>query len=175
MRKVLISIAAAGTALAFATPASGQYFPAQQPGYGNGGYGGGYQNGGQMRSQQMRIDMIQRQIEQLRMRGQITRNEVNGLRSEARSLERRLYQMGRYGLNPNEARTIDSRIARLEQHVRHEVADGNRQGGRGYSSNGYNGGYGTNGYNNGGYSNDRDRDGRDDRYEDDHGRDSDNN
>ena len=51
---------------------------------------------------------------------------------------------------------IQVRIARLEQHVRHEATDGNRWG----RGNGYNGAYGYNSY-------DRDRDGRDDRYEND--------
>jgi hypothetical protein len=152
MRKVLISLAAAGTALALATPASAQYYPQPQP------YGYGYNNYGQVRAFQARIDNIQRRIEFLRDRRAITRNEANGLRDESRDLERRLYRAGRYGLNPYEAQNIQYRIARLEEHVRHEVRDG-RWDNRGYGWN--------NGYN--GYGYDRDRDGRDDRYEDDRG------
>ena len=171
MRKVLISLAAAGTAMAFAAPASAQYFPQSQPayGYGNGGYGNGgygnygggygYNQGGQVRGLQIRIDQIQRQIEQLGARGILNRNELNGLRNESRRLEQRLYSAGRYGLDRNETRDIYYRIARLEQHVRHEATDGNR-----YGYNGYNSGYGYNGYN-GGYGNDRDHDGRDDNDE----------
>jgi opacity protein-like surface antigen len=151
MRKVLISLAAAGSALAFATPAAAQ--PYGQP-YGN-AYG--YNNYGQVRALQARIDSIQRQIEQLRARRLLSRDEVNGLRSESRDLERRLYNRSRNGLNYNELRNIEYRVARLEQHVRREVRDDNRWGNRG----GYNSGYG--------YNNDRDRDGRDDRYEDDRG------
>jgi hypothetical protein len=147
MRKLVISLAAAGTALALATPASAQYAPQ--------GYGYGYNNYGNVRALQYRIDGVQRQIENLRNRRAISRNEANGLRSESREIERRLYRAGRYGLNPNEAQNIQYRIARLEQHVRHEVRDG-RWDNRGY------------GWNNGGY-NDRDRDGRNDRYEDDRG------
>jgi hypothetical protein len=152
MRKVLISLAAAGTALALATPVSAQYYPQPQP------YGYGYNNYGQVRAFQARIDNIQRRIEFLRDRRAITRNEANGLRDESRDLERRLYRAGRYGLNPYEAQNIQYRIARLEEHVRHEVRDG-RWDNRGYGWN--------NGYN--GYGYDRDRDGRDDRYEDDRG------
>ena len=86
----------------------------------------------------------------------------------SRDLERRLFDRGRNGLNPNELRNVEYRIARLEQHVQHEVRDGNRNGWNG--RNGYNG---YNGYNgNSGYI-DRDRDGRNDRYEDDGGRDHD--
>jgi hypothetical protein len=164
MRKVLISIAAAGTALAFAAPASAQYAP---QGYGYQGYGyqgQGYRNGGGFRSLQMRVDMIQRQIEQLGARRVISRNEYNGLRSEARQVERQLRRSARYGFDYREMRNAEYRVARLEQHVRHEVRDGNRWGnGNGY--NGYGGNYGQ-------YS-DRDRDGRNDRYEDDRGYDRD--
>ena len=147
MRKVILSLAAAGTALAFATPAAAQY---RQP-YGN-AYG--YNNYGQVRALQARIDNIQRQIERLRAQRLLSRDEVNGLRSESRDLERRLYSRSRNGLNYQELRTIEVRIARLEQHVRREVRDGNRWGNRGG--------------NNGQYY-DRDRDGRNDRYEDDRG------
>ncbi|HEX6604623.1 MAG TPA: hypothetical protein VF027_07065 [Sphingomicrobium sp.] len=151
MRKVLISLAAAGAALAFATPAAAQYYPAPPVApYGN-AYG--YNNYGQVRSLQVRINQIQRQVERLRDRRMISRNEANGLRSESRELERRLAYAGRNGLNYNEIRNIEYRIARLEQHVRHEVRDGS----------GWNGRNGYNAY-------DRDRDGRDDRYEDDRGR-----
>jgi len=159
MRKVLISLAAASAALGLAVPASAQVYRTQPyPGYGN-GYGYNY---GQVRALHVRIDSIQRQIENLRDRRMISRNEANGLRSESRDLERRLFDRSRNGLNQNELRNVEYRIARLEQHVQHEVRDGNRYGWNG--RNGYNG--------NSGYI-DRDRDGRNDRYEDDGGRDHD--
>ena len=164
MRKFLIVLATAGAALGVGTPAAAQVYhtlPAYGAPYGN-AYG--YNNRGQVRSLQVRIDSIQRRIEQLRNRRLISRNEANGLRSEARELERRLYYSSRNGLNRHEIRTIESRIARLEQHVRREVRDGNRVGWNG--NNGWNGYNGDNGF-------DRDRDGRDDRYEDDRGRDHD--
>lgn len=130
MRKVLISLAAAGTALAFATPATAQFYPAQSHGYQQGYQGQGYgygQNRG-ARSLQVRIDRIQRNIEQLRARRMITRNEANGLRNEARGIERRIYRASRNGLQRSEARNIERRIARLEQHVRREATDGRRWG-----------------------------------------------
>ena len=206
MRKVLITLAAAASALAVASPAAAQYYPAPpyvpvpryvpvpqpQPytyngystpygyngynngygyngystpygyngysnpygynGYNNNGYnnGYGYNNYGQVRALQVRIDQIQRDISRLSQRRAISRDEYNGLVSESRNLEQRLRDRARYGLNPQESYEIQTRIARLEQHVRHEVIDG-----RSYS-------------NNGGFV-DRDRDGRNDRYEDDRG------
>ena len=150
MRKVLISLAVAASALAVATPASAQYYP-QQQGY---GYNNNY---GQVRNLQVRINQIQRRIDQLDRRNILSNREARRLRDESRSLERRLAQVSRFGLRPQERFDIERRIARLEQRVRYEATDGNNR--RGY---GYNG-------NNGQYAYDRDRDGRDDRYEDDRG------
>jgi len=171
MRKLTLTLAAAGAALAFAVPASAQYYPQPnypQPNYGSNGYGynSGYNNYGQgnygqVRSLQMRIDRVQRDIRSLKDRRMISRREYDGLRSESRGLEARLYSAGRYGLNYNEARNIEYRLARLEQHVRQEVMDGNRLNGR------------RGGYSNGVAYNDRDHDGRNDRYEDDRGHDHD--
>lgn len=171
MRKTIISLAAAGTALAFAAPASAQYYPAQAQGYGYQGQGYGYQgqpqgyaygyrqNRGALRALQVRVDRIQRDVEQLRARRIITRNEANGLRSESRGVERRMYQASRNGLRRDEMRDIEHRIVRLERHVHREATDGNRRYGNRYGQAGA-------------YS-DRDRDGRDDRYENDRGRDRD--
>lgn len=166
MRKFIISLAVATSALAVAAPAAAQYYPQPQPrGYPQQGYGYPQQQGygynsnyGQVRALQGRVNAIQRQVENLRQRRAITRNEANALRSESRNVERRLQSASRYGLQPRERQDIEIRIARLEQHVRHEVRDGNHWG-----QNGYNNGQAFNPY-------DRDHDGRDDRYEDDHGR-----
>lgn len=154
MRKLIISLAAAGTALAVATPANAQYAPQPQP-YGAPQYG--YNNGhgpnayGQVRALQARIDAVQYRIDRLDRR--LAGRDRNRLRDESRNIEKRLRSAGRNGLNPYEANDIQARIVRLEQRVNSVAA--NRYGGYGYDSS-----YG--------YSN-RDRDGRDDRYEDDQG------
>jgi len=163
MRKLMISLAAAGAALAIATPAAAQYYPGQYGApYGN-AYG--YNNNwGQVRSLQVRINAVERQINALDRRDRIRDRSADRLRDEANSIERRLRHAARDGLNPYEAQDLQVRIARLEQRVQYTLA-------RGYGRYGYNNGY--NGYgNNGGYS-DRDRDGRDDRYENDRGYDHD--
>ena len=67
------------------------------------------------------------------------------------SLDSLLRYSARNGLSPNEANSINNRIARLEQRIQYEARDGNRWG------------------NNDRRWSDRDRDGRDDRYEDDRG------
>ena len=157
MRTFVISLAAAGAALAVAAPASAQYYPQQPYGYGGQQYGYGYNNYGQLRALQARIDRLQSQINRLDRRDVIRDHSADRLRDESRNIERELRRAGRNGLNPYEVNQIQMRIARLEQRVQYSTA--NRYGGYGY--NGNNGAYG--------YA-DRDRDGRDDRYEDDHGR-----
>jgi opacity protein-like surface antigen len=176
MRKVLIALAAAGSALALASPASAQYYPQpQQPygyggqaygynGYGQNGYGHngyGYNGFGQVQQLQQRIDALQNRIRWMDRANVIRDHSADRLKEEARDLEKRLRKSSRYGLNPYELNSIQARLARLEQRVQYASA---RFG---------HGGYGHNGYNNGGYYGDRDRDGRDDRYEEDQGRDRD--
>jgi hypothetical protein len=166
MRKLIISLAAAGSVLAIATPAAAQYYPQQQPyaqpygqpygaPYGNAyGYNNNY---GQVRSLEVRITAVERQINQLDRRDRIRNGTADRLRNDANKLERRLRHAARDGMSFREANDIQIRIARLEQQVRYSLANN-------YGRNGYNG------YNNNGYNvYDRDRDGRDDRYEDDRG------
>jgi hypothetical protein len=156
MRKFIVSLAAAGSVLAIATPAAAQYYPQQQPyGY-NAPYGNAYgynnNNYGQVRSLEVRINAIQRQIQRLDRRDRIRNGTADRLRHEANNLEDRLRHAARDGMNYREANDIQIRLARLEQQVRYSMASN----GRGWNNNGYN-------------NYDRDRDGRDDRYEDDHG------
>lgn len=151
MRKVLISVVAAASALAFAAPASAQNYPGQQAPYGN-AYG--YNNYGQVRRLQAQIDQVQRHISRLDQRNILSEREANRLRNESRDIERQLRYMARNGLSPNEANSINYRINRLEQRVAYEARDGNR--------------WGRNDRNDRNWS-DRDRDGRNDRYEDDRG------
>jgi hypothetical protein len=152
MRKVLISLAAAGSALALATPATAQYY--QQPYYGGQpyGYGYGYNNRAQM---QRDLQQIRISADNLARTGRLTNREARDLFSDINAAERALYRTN----TPWEARALNDRLARIRHELR-RYSDYD-YGRRGYGWNGYNG------YNNGYY--DRDRDGRDDRYEDDHG------
>jgi len=163
MRKFDIALAAAGSALAFASPAAAQYYPAQpygQPygynGYGNSGYG--YNNFGQVQQMQARIDALQNRIRYLDLRDVIRDHSADRLKDEARNIEKQLHRSQRYGLNPYELNNLQVRIARLEQSVQYASARYRR------------GAYGYNGYTNGGYYSGRDRDGR---YENDQGHDHD--
>jgi hypothetical protein len=150
MRKVLISTAAAVTALAFAAPAAAQYYPAPPPapayGYGQNGYGG-------VMNLQNRIDRLQQRIARFDSRDRISEKEARRLRDESRDIERRLRRVTRHGLSPQEYASVDYRIRRLEQRIYRDVNDGRQWGQNHYGQN----------------WSDRDRDGRNDRYEDDRG------
>jgi len=157
MRKFLISAALMASTVAVAAPAAAQWAPAPPAyGYGQQPYGNayGYNNYGQVRRLQVRIDQIQRQIARLDSRDVLSEREARRLRNESRSLEYRLRNASRSGLNGRERYDIERRIARLEQHVYREARDGNNWRNDRY-------GYG--------YANDRDRDGLNDRYERDRG------
>ena len=142
MRKFLIPLAAAASALAVASPASAQInvgIALGAPAYGAPayGYGYGHNNYGHVRALQYRIDGIQRQITVLDRRNVLSNREARRLREESRNVERSLRRAARYGLNPYEARNVEVRIARLEQHVHREAWDRNGRWGRGYGYNGY--------------------------------------
>ena len=145
MRKLLLSLTAAGAAIVAASPAAAQYYPQPQPAP----YGYGQGNWGMVRSLQARVDNIQRRIEWLDRRDRIGGRSAERLLDEANKIERRLRERARFGLDPREAGDLNYRIQRLEQRVQFAMND--RNGRYGYSS-----GYG--------YA-DRDRDGRDDRQE----------
>ena len=126
MRKIVLSVAAAGAALLAASPAAAQYYPAPQPApyaYGHNGYGNN--NGwGMVQSLQVRIDNIQRQINRLDRRDRIGDNSADRLRDEARDIERRLHKRARGGLDNREAGDVAYRVQRLEQRV--QIALNNR-------------------------------------------------
>jgi hypothetical protein len=111
MRKIILSIAAAGAALAIASPAAAQYYPQQRGAY-------GYNNGfGEVRALQVRIENVQRQIARLDRRDVIRGRTADRLLDDANGIDRRLRDRARGGLNPREANDIQLRIAQLEQRV----------------------------------------------------------
>ena len=122
MRKIILSVAAAGAALAVASPAAAQYYPARQPApY---GYGHGFNNGwGQVRALHQRIDNVERQIARLDRRDAIRGRAADRLLDEARGIERRLDNKARRGLDPREAGDIEYRVQRLEQRVQLALND----------------------------------------------------
>jgi len=139
MRTALFTIAAAASALAFASPASAQYYPvypgyAYHPGYAvPPGYAYGYHsNFGQVRFLQARIDQLQRQINRLDRRNILSEREAHRLRRESRELELRLRTASRFGLHPAERYDLERRLARLERRLWIDAHDGRRWAYGGY-------------------------------------------
>lgn len=190
MRNMTLTLAAAGAAIAFAAPASAQYYPAphypayqpgyQQPGYGYQQPGYGYNNWlfnfrdqRYARMMQDRVQRIRHDIRQMGAYRILSPREVRDLDREARQVQDRIARYARFGVSNSEARRIDQRVRRLEERVMREANDWNRRPGvRRYNPWNYNQYYNYYG-NQGGDWRDRDRDGRHDRYEDDRGRDHD--
>jgi hypothetical protein len=138
MRKIVLSLAAAGAALVAASPAAAQYYPQPQPApYGGQAYGGqpygrgyGFNNYGQVRALQARVDRIEWQINRLDRRDRIGDRSADRLRDEANRIEDRLHRAARGGLNPYEANELQNRIVRLEQRVQYSLNDRYGRNGR---------------------------------------------
>ena len=129
MRKVLITLTAAASALAVAAPAAAQYVPVPHhaPGYAQ-GYGYGHR--GHVRALQARVDRIQRDLGHLARQRMISRNEYRNRQEDARDIERRLRRDARdgRGINGQEILQTERRIARLEQRIARDMRDGRRFG-----------------------------------------------
>jgi hypothetical protein len=181
MKKFLI--AAAGlSAIAAATPAAAQYYPAQPVPYGYGqpvpyGYNQQYGYANQQQLVQAyiaRADQLRARVERFDGRDRINEREARRLRQAAIDLQNRTRSYARNGIDPNEQRDLDLRFANLQQRIAVQARDGNNRYGRGYGQ-GLGGGRFVD-LNRNGIDDrqegiiDRDRDGRDDRYEDDRGR-----
>ena len=182
MRKVILGLAVAGTAIAAAAPAAAQYYPAPPappPVYGQGygqPYGQGYglnwlfdfRNQRYARMMQDRVSRIRHDVRQMGAQRILSWDETRSLDNQARNLQDRIFRYSRYGVTQREARQIDRQVRRLEERVIREANDWNRRSGvRRYNPWNYNqywNQYGPQGYS------DYDRDGRNDRYEDDRGR-----
>jgi len=117
MRKVLLSLAAAGTVLSLATPAAAQW---ARPGNGyNQNMPGRWQN---------EIQQMHYRMDQLGRSGRLTRAEAVDLQNDIRSTERMVYRASRNGITPWEARSIDVKIARVREELR-RYSDYDRRGG----------------------------------------------
>ena len=114
MRKVLISIAAAASALAVATPAAAHYYPVRPAS----GYGSGY-GLSHARAMKARVDRIQFEIRRLAQYRMISPREYRNLIRDSREVEYRLIRNARdgRGLSPREAYETERRIARLERRI----------------------------------------------------------
>jgi hypothetical protein len=129
MRKLLISAIAAASTLALAAPASAQWAPPVYH-YQPYNYSYGFNGFSYARTMQARVQRIRADIRTMDARRILSNREARSLDNEARSIERRIYQASRNGIQPHEARNVENRIRRLEVRVSREATDWNNRYGR---------------------------------------------
>jgi hypothetical protein len=135
MRKFLIPIIAAGTALGFTAPASAQVRVQWAPpvyNYQPYNFGYGFNNMRFAQSMQSRVARIRSDIRVMQSRRVLSWREANRLEREAANLQNRIYRAQRHGISVGEARSLENGIRRLEAHVAREANDWNRRYGHGY-------------------------------------------
>ncbi|MES2120241.1 MAG: hypothetical protein V4513_06640 [Pseudomonadota bacterium] len=130
MRKFLISMVAAGSAVAFAAPATAQYAQVWAPpvySYQPYNFNYGFNGYNFARSMQARVQRIRGDIRVMQSRRVLSYGEARRLDREALNVERKIARASRYGINPYEARSVENSIRRLEQNVAREANDWNRR------------------------------------------------
>jgi len=128
MRKFLISVAAAGSALALAAPASAQWAPPAYQ-YQPYNYGNGFSGHRFARSMETRVQRIRNDIRDMQARRILGWREARQLDNEARQIQRRIFFASRNGIQPGEARNVERQIRRLEYRISREASDWNNRPG----------------------------------------------
>ena len=124
MRKFLIPIVAAGSALTIAAPASAQWAPPVYH-YQPYDYGTGFRYHAFARSMEVRVQRIRRDIRAMQARRILSWSEARSLERQAANLQRRIYWASRNGIQPYEARRLENQIRNLEFRVQREARDWN--------------------------------------------------
>lgn len=124
MRKFLISIVAAVSAVAVAAPASAQWAPPVYH-YQPYSYGQGFSYHAFARSMEMRVQRIRTDIRAMQARRILSWSEARSLERQAANLQTRIYRASRNGIQPREARRLENQIRNLEFHVQREATDWN--------------------------------------------------
>jgi len=129
MRKFLIPIVAAGSALAFAAPASAQWAPPVYN-YQPYNYGNAFSFHNFANSMQQRVERIRNDIRVMQSRRILSYREARSLDQQANNLQRRIYRASRNGIQRGEARRLEREIRNLEFRVQREARDWNNRPGR---------------------------------------------
>jgi hypothetical protein len=126
MRKYLISIVAAASAVAVAAPASAQWAPPvyhYQPYV----YGQGFNHHAFARSMETRVQRIRNDIRAMQARRMLSWREARSLERQAAKLQVRIFRASRNGIQPGEARRLENQIRNLEFRVQREATDWNNR------------------------------------------------
>lgn len=126
MRKFMISIVAAGSAMAFAAPAAAQWAPPAYN-YQPYNYGRGYNYHRFAGEMNQRVQRIRSDIRQMQARRILSWREARSLEREAANIQRAIWRNSRNGIQPGEARRLENRIRQLEFRVSREARDWNNR------------------------------------------------
>lgn len=126
MRKFLIPIVAAASAVAVAAPASAQWAPPVYR-YQPYSYGYGFSHHAFARSMLARVQRIRSDIRVMQVRRILSWREAASLDRQAANLQARIYRASRNGIQPGEARRLEHQIRNLEYRVQREATDWNNR------------------------------------------------
>jgi hypothetical protein len=125
MRKFLIPIVAAVSAIVVATPASAQWAP---PVYRYQPYNyTTFQYRPFAQSMQTRVQRVRNDIRAMQVRHILSWREARSLEQQAANLQARIYRASRNGIQPREARRLENEIRNLEFRVQREATDWNNR------------------------------------------------
>jgi hypothetical protein len=118
MRKLLVSLAAAGTMLAVASPASAQW---HRPGY-------GYNNSPRAHFEQ-EVRQLRYDRDNLARSGRLTGREARDLDLDIQALQNSVWQASRGGISPRQADALSWRVNRVRNEIqRYSDYDNNGRG-----------------------------------------------
>ena len=126
MRKLLIPIVGAVSALAVAVPASAQWAPPVYR-YQTYDYGNGFRYHAFAQSMQVRVQRIRTDIRAMQARRILSWAEARSLERQAANLQFRISRASRNGIQPGEARRLENQIRNLEFRVQREARDWNNR------------------------------------------------
>ncbi len=128
MRKFVIPIVVAASALAMAAPASAQWAPPHYN-YQPYSYGNGFSGHRFASDMSARVERIRRDIREMQQRRVLGWREARSLENQAANLQQRIYSASRNGIQPGEARRLENQIRNLENRVSREATDNNNRPG----------------------------------------------
>ena len=126
MRKVLIPIVAAASALTVAAPASAQWAPPVYH-YQPYNYGNAFSYRTFARSMEVRVQRLRTDIRALQARRVLSWSEARSLERQAAHLQVRIYRASRNGIQVGEARRLENQIRNLEYRIQREARDWNNR------------------------------------------------
>ena len=126
MRKFLIPIVTAASALAVAAPAAAQWAPPAYN-YQPYNYGGGFRAHRFAASMETRVQRLRTDIRALQARRIVSPSEARSLEMQGRNLQRRIFMASRNGIGPREARNLEFAIRNLENRIEREARDWNNR------------------------------------------------